>query len=775
MASTLTLALPVFAFRAIHQLDAALRQERTNGQLERVLAGKALLEASGELDQLNKTPASSGITDANISSDALYAERIGHRIFLDGYDDDWVGLKQPPRQFAFKDGDRVRQLSDENDAVKALATSDSASGIIGYPDDVIELQVAVSASHLYLFVRVPDDRLIFHDPSKGLVGTGDQIDVQWQPLNTDAGEVKLRHFSPVATGAMTARYYGERFEGLQPVLSDTSVRAALATVSNGYQVEIQIPRLAENGAFAITVIDRDHPDANVSPGGEFGQFSSDYRWAGMLNPVNRRKRANFVVYPSDTLQRLLADVVPAGSRLRVFDQDGWLRTDVNRLYEYNQTSGLIDPRRSSLFNAVLYRFFEWIIRSRQPDTNDPFTPDVPYALVDSASDTGKETLTYRTYADDHVTGLLKAVPAAQNHRAFLLFETNEDRSNAFTSSALVRVFSMVTLFSILVAVSLLLFASWLSLRIRRLSSQAREAVSTDGRFVSDVKSSRSRDEIGELSRDFATLVERSRGYTQYLEGLSSRLSHELRTPLSVVQTSLENIDLDELDKNNRTLVSRAQTGSTQLSRLLRSMSEAARLEQSIEKAEFTQVNLRDWLVSLVAAYQSIYPNFTVTGRVADGVGVARVVPELLQQATDKLISNAADFSNHTGEIRLSLADRSDGNGYTLGVENQGSRLDSSLLDTLFEPMVSDRSHDRVVESKLSVIDANALGNEPRFTHTDNRSDVRKDDSPEHRSAPHLGLGLYIVRLVAESHRGQPFAQNTQNGVRIGFHFQNMSQ
>ena len=146
---------------------------------------------------------------------------------------------------------------------------------------------------------------------------------------------------------------------------------------------------------------------------------------------------------------------------------------------------------------------------------------------------------------------------------------------------MVRVFSLVTAFSMLVAACLLLFASWLSLRIRSLSSQTRQVVNTDGRFIADVKGTRYRDEIGDLSRDFASLVDRSRGYTQYLESLSAKLSHELRTPLSVVQTSLENIDADDLRSDNRVLVDRAQSGSAQLSSLLRSMSEAARLEQSI--------------------------------------------------------------------------------------------------------------------------------------------------------------------------------------------------
>ena len=762
IASTLTLALPVFAFRAVHQLDAALRQERADDQLERVLAGKALLSASGELDKLNDEPSNLRIAGLPAVVTEFYAERIEHQIFLDGYKDDWVGLQQPPVPFPFAQGQRIKQLSGDSDAFKEKDNIVSTAGEQAAGDDSIDLQAAVTATHLFLFIRVADDKLVFHDPSKGLVGTGDQIDVLWQPLGSDSNELKLRHFSPVATGAMTARYYGERFEGLQPVLTDSSARASLVTVSNGYQVEIRLPRLAENGVFAISVIDRDQPDNNVQPGGEFTENSRDYRWAGTLNPASRDQITGFVVYPSNSLRQTLADVVPAGSRLRVFDRDGRLRTDVNRLYEYNTASGLIDPRRSSLFNAILYRFFEWIIRSRQPQTLDPFTPEVPYLLAESENETTTKPLIYKTYANDHVSGLLQAVAGNRDNQAFLLFETNEDRSNAFTSSALVRVFSTLTLFSLLVAGSLLLFASWLSLRIRRLSNQAREVVSTEGRFVSDVQSSSRQDEIGELSRDFAKLVERSRGYTQYLEGLSSRLSHELRTPLSVVQTSLENIDLAELDNNNRTLVTRAQGGSSQLSRLLRSMSEAARLEQSITQAEFTRIDLRDWLASLSASYQSIYTDYSVTHKLHGNFAVARVVPELLQQAVDKLISNAVDFSTDRGEIRIALTAYPGNQRYTLTVGNEGRQLGSSLLDSLFEPMVSDRSGDKHV---------NPVGNK---VVPDNPSDGLPDSSNARaREAPHLGLGLYIVRLVAESHAGQPFAENTPTGVRIGFHFQSV--
>jgi len=107
LASTLTLALPVLAYRAVHQLDAALRQSRVHDQLQRVQSATALLTVSGQLTGINRFTAS----QENLSSDSevkqlsvLYAERFEHRIFLDGYADDWVGLHQSAREFVFAAG-----------------------------------------------------------------------------------------------------------------------------------------------------------------------------------------------------------------------------------------------------------------------------------------------------------------------------------------------------------------------------------------------------------------------------------------------------------------------------------------------------------------------------------------------------------------------------------------------------------------------------------------------------------------------------------------------
>jgi len=87
----------------------------------------------------------------------------------------------------------------------------------------------------------------------------------------------------------------------------------------------------------------------------------------------------------------------------------------------------------------------------------------------------------------------------------------------------------------------------------------------------------------------------------------------------------------------------------------------------------------------------------------------RGAPDLILQLLDKLIENAVDFSASTGTITVRL-DRALGN-YVLQVQNDGPPIPQVLLGRLFESLFEQRQG--------------------------------RDDKP------HFGLGLYIVRLVAD--------------------------
>jgi signal transduction histidine kinase len=108
------------------------------------------------------------------------------------------------------------------------------------------------------------------------------------------------------------------------------------------------------------------------------------------------------------------------------------------------------------------------------------------------------------------------------------------------------------------------------------------------------------------------------------------------------------------------------------------------------------------------------------------------VPDAFAQLLDKLVENAVDFAPAGTPVRISLA--SEGKRVTLAVENEGPALPAAIVERLFASMVSLRDSDR--------------GAPP--------GDV------------HLGLGLYIVRLVAEFHGGRARALNLEGGRGVRF-------
>ena len=339
------------------------------------------------------------------------------------------------------------------------------------------------------------------------------------------------------------------------------------------------------------------------------------------------------------------------------------------------------------------------------------------------------TSRYVTEENDRVLGTL--APVGSNPRfAYLLLEANEEHQTAYAGSHLARLFSLLLLVSLLAGSGLLIFAMVLSSRIRKLSRQAQLAVSVDGR-VQGLPGSEARDEIGDLSRNLSSLLSRSAAYTTYLEALSSRLSHELRTPLSVVRTSIENLDIGKLDGESRILIERASAGADHLGVIIKALVDSTRLEQIVLDAEKQSVDLRIWLNNCAEVYAQVHTDVSISTspEVLPSV-IVNASPELLKQAFDKLVENAVDFNDGSGIVlQMVLSnDRSDAR-VQIGVANKGPAIDVDSADELFSPLVSKRE--------------------------------RKTGSH------HLGLGLYVVRLVAESSGGEVFAQNRDGWVVVG--------
>jgi dedicated sortase system histidine kinase len=279
---------------------------------------------------------------------------------------------------------------------------------------------------------------------------------------------------------------------------------------------------------------------------------------------------------------------------------------------------------------------------------------------------------------------------------------------------------------------LLLFGASLSFRIRRLRNAAERAVRTSGRLDGPLPLVDDRDELGDLARSFDTLLDEVGAYTDYLRTLASKLSHELNTPLAIVKSSLDNLDHHELSPAARPYLSRARDGAERLGAIVRAMSEANRIERAIASADAEDFDLRALVAGCAESYRALAGTREVRVSLPAAAMPFHGAPDLIAQALDKLFDNARSFTPADGWIALALEQA--GDGAVIRCANSGPPLPAAMQERLFDSLVS----------------------------------VRDKAARGGGETPHLGLGLYVVRLVAELHRGRASARNLADGAGVEF-------
>jgi signal transduction histidine kinase len=158
--------------------------------------------------------------------------------------------------------------------------------------------------------------------------------------------------------------------------------------------------------------------------------------------------------------------------------------------------------------------------------------------------------------------------------------------------------------------------------------------------------------------------------------------------------------------------------------MLARMSEARRIEAALREGERTEYDPRTVVAGSVEGYRAAYPGMVFDTSFSDEPMQVSGSPELLAQALDKLVANAVSFAAPDTPVLVRL--RRDGVEAVIEVENSGPTLPEVHSARLFDSMVSLRG------SQLLQAEA---------------------------AEPHLGLGLFIVRLVAEFHGGSADGYN----------------
>ena len=604
---------------------------------------------------------------------AIYVEPFAGNLNLDGYADDWPGYDEANQT---RNWQRI------------------TSGKAG--ETALQWQAATDRRNLYLLIRVSHRQPVFFNPGSP-EQAHDRLRLWLEPSGGNLAQESGRQSWLLRTPA-PGQLYGLEEKGGQP---DYRLSGFLQGAGDGWQLELKLPMPVDRSRLGFAAL-----------------WGSD-QVTGVSTSVDPLP---VLVSRNLALERQLEPQLNPGQQARLVEPAGWViarqRADsAVTAPEFDSLSPVQVIEKISL-NALrgLVRLYQPEPTSIETDTNRVDVEALPETSLVRHEDDSVWLLTTREVFGGRT----------------LILQQSLDQLLTLSGSALGSVIARSTLIIVALTLVLLGYASWLSWRITRLQRAVSASIDEDGRITGRVPDARSKDELGQLQRHFSLMVDRLHGYNRYLESFSRRLSHELKTPVAVVRSSLENLNHSDSEEERRQYIERAASATERLRQILHGMSEAARLEQSLDHADKEQFDLAEVAAEATAAYQALDSSHQI--RYSGPKAGCKITgsPELMVQLLDKLVDNARDFTPQDGLIEVGLETTSE--GLCLSVFNEGSTLPEDTTTDIFSPFVSMR-------------DGQEQG--------------------------HLGQGLLIVNLIADYHGAHVEARNRAQGGIDGVCFRVM--
>jgi len=314
------------------------------------------------------------------------------------------------------------------------------------------------------------------------------------------------------------------------------------------------------------------------------------------------------------------------------------------------------------------------------------------------------------YSGERITAASAPVRSGDRVLGAILIEQSNLEILGAQRDALERAQGAILAACVGIAAVLWLFAGRLAWRIHRLRDDAAGAIDDAGRVrrTQLAAGREAGDEIGDLSRAISGLLGRLARYTGFLETIPRTLRHELSNPLNSLSTSLQNLVAEQPDLEKSKYLQSAERGVARIGAIVASLTDAANLEQALRDDERERVDLSRLLPQYVENLAAGCPQRRFRYIGSDGPVPISAAGFRIEQMLDKLLDNAVGFSPEGGTITVSL-DRAD-DAARIRVSNDGEPIEAEIRERVFDAMVSRR----------------AAG-----------------------ERAHLGIGLYVVRLILD--------------------------
>lgn len=701
--SLLLLVIPWLGYSYILEMEQYL----SRGQEQTVLGtARALATALSERPELFNESTYSRAEDSN----ELYVYPVFHPLAVDDKTlADWQDYRQYEQHF-----EASSLIPNPENPLSNIPGEE----IFGDPLR-FRLMLGEHEGFLFAYFRVLDDFVVLRNREGLRVDRSDSL--RFSLINRD-GVFERYVIAPYDDEIIYPYRIGTDITDFSAFEHEPRITGEWRRIPQGYEIELRLPIEMIGNKLGLALYDVDDQESR--------RVTAAIATSNIDNPVE----LGTLRRPTPEIDRIVAGMGHTNSRVQVVDRSQRVLLSVG---DIQTASGLMLTQEESgtgflawIEETILHPLYYQVLTRPTTEFVDELYQG---GVLDSdhliLSLTGQASINYRTIenngteSDASTTRILEAaypITAAGQVLGAVIVDQNMNGIRTFRNQALETLFDTMLAILVFTMAALFLFATSLSGRIRGLRNQAEKIIDDAGRITNTIEPSRSADELGDLSRSFANIVDRLGQYTNYLENMSSRLSHELRTPVTVVRSSLENLELVSKDEEAQVYIKRAEEGITRLNLILTNMSEAARLEQILQSSEKEITELNKVVDACVQEYQQIYPTVEFESKIS--LSPVRIMgnADYIAQLMDKVVANAVEFSLAGKPVRVACYE--DNGEAVVSVANSGSYLDHDMKDRIFDSMVSVRP-----ESK--------------------------------KKQPHLGMGLHIARMIAEFHQGYVYADN----------------
>ncbi len=613
----------------------------------------------------------------------------------------------------------IRLDGNPNDWGDGLMEEYLPFGSNGFSDGDFELLLGERSNLLYLHMRVLDDEIVYRDRSLLRLDNSDQVRLDFQKPNGEPGRVALAFEKE---GNLTGFEMDEQWQYASTGQAIGEIQGKLITQSGELWLEFRFPLdlLGSRRHFGITYIDVDDPVSRKIEG------------QTLTVPKPGKQSFNLVVLRTPEVRNIVEGLGYSGAKILVIDDRRQIRAEVGKAQADDPVNTEITPTLLTLASNAFERVRPIVHlmatgeRYRQKleslDEQEAFEEALSASLIG-------EPMAVRSYSRDDQEIIVVAHPIVSNDKTIgsVIVEQNIKDILTFQRKAFEEVILLSAISLLVIFFALITFAGRLAWRIRSLRREASSAIDSYGR-LRDIELKRevhSGDEIGDLARSIDNMLSKLRQHNTFLASMPRTLRHEINNPLNTLSTSLQNLALNHEDVSNSKYLESAKRGVNRIGAIVQNLADAANLEEALQSEDFEPVDLNQLLENYVNNYNLTHPKASIVYSGTNSPVLTMASDYRVEQMMDKIMDNALDFHRKDTTIKVQL-DKID-NLLRITVANRGRILSPSVENSLFDSMVSHRDqHNRL----------------------------------------HFGLGLYVVRVIAEHHGGHVRAVNLSDNSGV---------